>query len=98
MCGKLGNDEVESMQNMMSMAVYSVLADFFDVNIDDISPSSDLQNDLGMTASIQEQLGRAMMDMFDNLQLDFSQVKTVQDIVNQVVETQMIKTINQKAG
>ena len=34
MCGKFGTNEVESMQNMMSMAVYFVIADTFDVDIE----------------------------------------------------------------
>ena len=31
MCGKFGTNEIESMQNMMSMAVYFVIADTFDI-------------------------------------------------------------------
>lgn len=89
MCGKLGNTEVESLQNMMSMAVYFVLADTFDVDIDDLSPNSDLKADLGMTSSIQTQLDESIMDMFNQAQVDFSQIKTVQDIVDQVAKVQL---------
>ena len=89
MCGKLGNNEVESMQNLMSMAVYSVLADVFDVDIDAISANSDLINDLGMTAAIKDRLDTTIMDMFNNMHIDFSQVNTVQDIVDQVIRTEM---------
>ena len=84
MCGKLGSNEVESMQNMMSMAVYFVLADTFDVDIEDLLPESNLQLDLGMTPSLQELLDANIMDMFNNLHIDFSNAKTVQDILNQV--------------
>ncbi|PPD35551.1 MAG: hypothetical protein CTY19_00415 [Methylomonas sp.] len=89
MCGKLGNTEVESLQNMMSMAVYFVLADTFDVDIDDISPNSDLKSDLGMTPTIQSQLDESIMDMFNQARVDFNQIKTVQDIVNQVAKVQL---------
>lgn len=89
MCGKLGNTEVESLQNMMSMAVYFVLADTFDVDIDDISPNSDLKADLAMTSSIQTQLEKSIMDMFNQTQVDFSRTKTVQDIINQVAKVQL---------
>lgn len=98
MCGKLGNDEIESMQNMMSMAVYSVLADVFNVDIGDVSPNCDLENDLGMTASSQGKLDTAIRDMFDNLHIDFGKVKTVQDIVDQVVEIKMTNTTIGRAG
>ena len=84
MCGKLGSNEVESMQNMMSMAVYFVLADTFDIDIEDLLPESDLKHDLGMTPSLQELLDANIMDMFNNLHIDFSNAKTVQDILNQV--------------
>ncbi len=84
MCGKMGGNEVESMQNMMSMAVYCVIADALDVDIDDLEPETDLQRDLGLTSSAQEMLDQSIMDMFDNFHVDFSRVKTVQDIVNQV--------------
>lgn len=45
MCGKLGNNEIESMQNMMSMAVYSILADIFDVDIGEQRPEKRFRND-----------------------------------------------------
>lgn len=89
MCGKLGTNEVESMQNMMSMAVYFVIADAFDVDIEEVSADSDLKDDLGMTGLIQEQLDGVIMDMFNNLHVDFGQVKTVQDIVNQVTKIKL---------
>lgn len=89
MCGKLGTNEVESMQNMMSMAVYFVLADTFDVDIDELSPNSDLQIDLGMNASIQARLDESIMDMFNQLHIDFSRTRTIQDIVNQVTTVQL---------
>ena len=89
MCGKLGNNEVESLQNMMSMAVYFVLADTFDMDFDDIIPNSNLKTDLGMTSSIQTQLDESIMDMFNQVKVDFSQIKTVQDIVDQVAKVQL---------
>jgi acyl carrier protein len=89
MCGKLGSNEVESLQNMMSMAVYFVLADTFDMDFDDIQPNSNLKTDLGMTSSIQTQLDESIMDMFTQVKVDFSQIKTVQDIVDQVAKVQL---------
>ncbi len=89
MCGKFGANEVESMQNMMSMAVYFVIADTFDVDIETVSADSNLRSDLGMTAPIQELLDETIMDMFNNLHIDFNQVKTVQDIVSQVTKVQL---------
>ncbi|MCQ8128167.1 acyl carrier protein [Methylomonas rivi] len=89
MCGKLGVNEVESMQNMMSMAVYFVIADTFDLDVDEVYPDSDLKIDLGMTSPIQKQLDASIMDMFNDLHIDFSEVKTVQDVVDQVAKVQI---------
>ncbi|OHX34389.1 hypothetical protein BJL95_17105 [Methylomonas sp. LWB] len=85
MCGKFGGNEVESLQNMMSMAVQLVIADTFDLNVDDVSLDSDLQNDLGMDADLRDKLDSSIMEMFNQLHLDFSRIKTVADVVKQVV-------------
>lgn len=86
MCGKLGNNEIESLENMMSMAVYFVIADVLDVDADGLLPNSDLKHDLGMTAAMQDQLNIAIMEMFDNFHVNFNAVNTIQDIVNQVAK------------
>ncbi|WP_157197909.1 MULTISPECIES: hypothetical protein [Methylomonas] len=85
MCGKFGGNEVESLQNMMSMAVHLVIADTFDLDVDDVSLDSDLQNDLGMDADLRDKLDSSIMEMFNQLHLDFSRIKTVADVVKQVV-------------
>ncbi|NJA06169.1 hypothetical protein HC024_10625 [Methylococcaceae bacterium WWC4] len=85
MCGKFGGNEVESLQNMMSMAVQLVIADTFDLDVDDVSLDSDLQNDLGMDADLRDKLDSSIMEMFNQLHLDFSRIKTVADVVEQVV-------------
>jgi len=85
MCGKFGGNEVESLQNMMSMAVHLVIADTFDLDVDDVSLDSDLQNDLGMDADLRDKLDSSIMEMFNELHLDFSRIKTVADVVEQVV-------------
>lgn len=84
MCGKIGTNEVDSMQNMMAMAVYFVIADALDVDVDDLYPQADLKQDLGMTEPLRQRLDDSIMDMFDNFHVDFSRVKTLQDIVDQV--------------
>ncbi|WP_427501611.1 hypothetical protein ACQE3E_10580 [Methylomonas sp. MED-D] len=85
MCGKFGGNEVESLQNMMSMAVQLVIADTFDLDVDDVSLDRDLQNDLGMDADLRDKLDSSIMEMFNQLHLDFNRIKTVADLVEQVV-------------
>ncbi|MDT4328630.1 hypothetical protein ACQE3D_10210 [Methylomonas sp. MS20] len=85
MCGKFGGNEAESLQNMMSMAVQLVIADTFDLDVDDVSLDSELQNDLGMDTDLRDKLDSSVMEMFNELHLDFSRIKTVADVVKQVV-------------
>jgi acyl carrier protein len=89
MCGKLGENEIESMRNMLTMVVYAVLADIFNKDISAISQNNDLQNDLGMTMIIQRKLDIAINDIFDDLHLDFERIKTVQDVIDQVIDNKM---------
>ncbi len=86
MCGKMGNTEIESLENMMSMAVYFVIADALEIDAEELFPNSDLQHDLGMTAATRVRLDQAIMDMFNNLHVDFNRISTVQDVVNQVAK------------
>lgn len=78
------------------MAVYSVLADIFNMDIENIVPNSDLRNDLGMTAAVQTKLKHAINDMFDNTHLDFNRIKTVQDIAEQIIKSKMTVSMNYK--
>lgn len=89
MCGKLGNSEVETLENMMSMAVYFVIADTFDLDVDEIQANSNLTKDLGMTKAKQIQLNDAIKDMFNDTSVDFSQVSTIGDVVKQIAKVQL---------
>jgi len=85
MCGKMGNNEVESMQNMMAMSVYFVIADAFDIDAMDIEPNLNLETDLHMTTETKQDLSESVMDMFNGRRLDFTAINNVQDIIDQIV-------------
>lgn len=88
MCGKLGNNEVETLENMMSMAVCFVIADTLDLDIDALEPDAHL-SDLGMTEGKRIALDDAIQDMFNQFSVDFTRVSTVRDIVDQVAKVQL---------
>lgn len=87
-----GDNESESMQCMMAMLTYCAIAQTFNLDIDEISEDSDLKHDLGMTAPIQEKLQASIIEMCNGVQVNFSRVKTVQDVVNQVAKLQSFET------
>ena len=85
MCGIMGNNEVDSMKNMMAMSVYFIIADAFELDAMDIEPSKDLEKDFHMTSETKQNLSELVVDMFAGRQLDFSNIHSVQDIVDQIV-------------
>jgi len=85
MCGKMGNNEIDSMQNMMAMSVYFVIADAFDIDAMDIEPNNDLEKDFHMTSENKHDLSESVEDMFNGCQLDFTEIHNVQDVVDQIV-------------
>jgi len=94
MCGKIGKDAIESMQNMMSMSVYYVIADCLDVDAMDLEPNEDLDNDLHMTDAMKSLLNESIIDMFNGRQLDYSTIHNIQDVVNQVITTELHESIH----
>lgn len=73
----------------MTMAVYSVLSDVFNIDVESIDPDSELQSDLGMTELIKKDIDIAIANAFDNFHLDFGRIKFIRDIVSQVVHAKM---------
>jgi hypothetical protein len=94
MCGKMGVSEVDTIKNMMTMTVYFVLADIFDLDIMDIESSFDLEKDLHITSDLKALLSEAVMDMFNGLELNFTTIHNVQDIVEQIVIVEPINSIH----
>ncbi len=86
MCGKMGQDEVDSMQNMMAMSAYFVIADALDIDAMELEGEQDLEKDFRLTESERQLLSESISDMFNGLELDFSQIHQVKDIVDQVIK------------
>ncbi|MCW8825668.1 MAG: hypothetical protein OQK78_04515 [Gammaproteobacteria bacterium] len=80
-----GENELESVKNLMSMSLMAIIADSLDVDIDDIHNSDRLQEDLKMTPSSCEDLEKQIADIFDGLQLDLIQIDTVGTLLELVV-------------
>jgi len=94
MCGKMGVSEVDTIKNMMTMTVYFVLADIFDLDAMDIESSFDLEKDLHITNDLKALLSGAVMDMFNGCELNFTTIHNVQDIVEQIVIVEPINSIH----
>jgi hypothetical protein len=71
--------------SLVTITVHFLLADVLDQDIMNIEASSLLESDLGMTEGLRCVFSRSIKDMFDGFELDYSFIKSVQDVVNQVI-------------
>lgn len=90
----MGKNEVDSMKNMMTMAVYYVVADVFDVDAMDLDATTDLDKDLHVTPAMQIELYESVGEMFNGFKLDLQQAHSVQEIVDQIVTIEQNLTIH----
>ena len=83
-----GNNELESVKNLMSMSLMAVVSDALDIDIDDIDATAHLTDDLHMNEQSRQTLEADIADIFDGLQLDLHQVDTVGTLVELVVHNE----------
>jgi hypothetical protein len=81
----MGIDESDTELSLIMMSVHFLIAEVVGVDILDIECSSLLEPDLGMTDELRIILSRSIKEMFDGFELDYSFIKTVQDLVDQVI-------------
>lgn len=85
MCIRAGNNELESVKNLMGMSLKAVVADALHADIDTIFDDSRLVEDLHMSANDEHELEEMIADVFDGLQIDVRKVPTVGALLDQVV-------------
>ncbi|MCW9013004.1 MAG: phosphopantetheine-binding protein [Gammaproteobacteria bacterium] len=88
MCIKAGKNELDSVKALMTMSLNSIIADVFDRELDELSLDLNLRVDLGMNTAQQTELASVIAEYFDQLQIDFSKVVTLDDLFNIVVESE----------
>jgi len=93
MCGKMGHNEIESMQNMMAMSAYFVIAEVLDIDAMELEDKQDLDHDFHLTEKKRQLLSDSIEDMFNGLKLDFSKIHQIKDIVAQVIN-QNVNTLH----
>ena len=72
-------------EQRMTSTIYFVIAESLQIDIQQISPEKHLRNDLAMTPEKQQELTEFIMHLFNDYQLDFTRINTVQDLVEQVL-------------
>lgn len=85
MCIRAGNNELESVKNLMGMSLKAVVADALHTDIDTIFDDSRLVEDLHMSANDELELEEMIADVFDGLQIKVHTTPTVGALLDQVV-------------
>ena len=85
MCIKAGNDELDTVKNLMLMALRAAIAQALDVELDEIEPEVRLVADLGMDDAKREELAELVADTFDGLTIDLQAIETIGELYEQVV-------------
>ena len=83
--------EIDSVKNMITMSVYFIIADTLDIDMLNLQPDTELVKDLNLDSHKIAELTKSIMASFDNLKLDFSLIQNVQDIVDQVLLSNLIQ-------
>lgn len=86
MCIKYGNTEFSTVKALMTMSLNAILAEVFAVDIDAISLTLRLREDLHMNAARQAELSALISEYFDGLYIDLAVIATVDDLYALVVE------------
>lgn len=85
MCIRAGNNELESVKNLMGMSLKAVVADALHADIDAVNDDSRLVEDLHMSADTEAELEAMIADVFDGLHIDIHQTPTVAALLDRVV-------------
>jgi hypothetical protein len=83
-----GENELESVKNLMSMSLMAIIADSLDVEIDEIQPTDRLVDDLKMDEQSRQLLEAQIADIFDGLKLDTRQIDSVATLLELVVHNE----------
>ena len=81
----MGIENYDTELYLVTMSVYFLIAELIDLDVMDIDSTSLLEADLGMTEGLRKVFSSSIREMFDGYELDYLFIKTVQDVINQVV-------------
>lgn len=86
MCIKKNGNEISSVRALMNMSLDALIADTFEIDIEEINASLNLRSDLGMKTNKEEKLQKYISEYFDGLRVDMKQMITIGDLHEMVVE------------
>ncbi|MCW8929868.1 MAG: phosphopantetheine-binding protein [Gammaproteobacteria bacterium] len=88
MCIKAGHDELDSVKVLMTMSLNALIAEVFEIDLDDLERTLSLTKDLGMDSAKQRELSNLIDEYFDGLSVDFSENDTLEELFYTVVNSE----------
>lgn len=85
MCIRVGNDELESVKNLMGMSLMAIVAEALEADLDEISEEARLVEDLHMDQPHEVELKAMIADIFNGLDVDLHATPTVASLLEKVV-------------
>lgn len=85
MCIKIAEDELGTVKALMTMSLNAIIADVFDLDLDDIKAELCLREDLNMSAGQQQQLVDVIGEYFDDISVNLDEIKTLGELFERVV-------------
>ena len=85
MCIKIAEDELGTVKALMTMSLNAIIADIFDLDLDDIKAELRLREDLNMSAGQQQQLVDVIGEYFDDISVNLDEIKTLGELFERVV-------------
>ena len=69
----------------MTMSLNAIIADVFDLDLDDIKAELRLREDLNMSVGQQQQLVDVIGEYFDDISVNLDEIKTLGELFERVV-------------
>jgi hypothetical protein len=88
MCIKAGNDELDSVKALMTMSLNALIAEVFDVELDEIDRNLSLSRDLGMDSEKENELNELIEEYFDGLVINFTKNDSLDALFQTLIDTE----------
>ena len=85
-------NEIDMVKSLMSKSLNVIIADVFQLDLDEIEMQYDLKNDLNMDQHKETKLTQLIAEYFDGHTLNIGSDYTIQDLHNDVVLTHFDQT------
>ena len=88
---KLDDNELDTMKELLTMALNAVVAEFLNVDVDRVHPGSRLKSDLGMSPAAKKRLQKEIAFIFDYEEIDIPNGMKVEELVDQVAKLEFAR-------